>query len=352
MKSTKIKQVMTAMAICVAGSMLGACGGESQNKNAAGDTVLMANGEACFPLWVSTSVYVAGNHVSYNSKNYTAAYWTQGDNPATHSGAAGSGQPWVSGFACGGTTTTATTTTSSERTTSSSRPTTTVTTTSTTKESTTTTTKASTSSTGGSTTTTTKGTTTTTTCPSIPQFISGHAYPTGATVYNAGGFFTCKVGGWCSSSAAAFEPGVGWAWTDAWSAATSNACVVSTPVPFVSVSNTQFSGVTAAQNTVVTDGASWASLWNMHTKNQVPQPALPPVSFDRTMVLGVFLGNRVNGCYSVKITDVSITNAKLVVKYQETGPASPTSNCNAVMTYPAHIVTVDKSALPVQFVSQ
>ncbi|MCI0998424.1 hypothetical protein, partial [Pseudomonas corrugata] len=35
--------------------------------------------------------------------NYTANWWTQGDDPATHSGATGSGQPWTSTGACAGT---------------------------------------------------------------------------------------------------------------------------------------------------------------------------------------------------------------------------------------------------------
>ncbi len=40
--------------------------------------------------------------VSYNSENYTAAYWSQGANPSTNSGPAGSGEPWISDGACGG----------------------------------------------------------------------------------------------------------------------------------------------------------------------------------------------------------------------------------------------------------
>src|SRR5262249_44001701 len=39
---------------------------------------------------------------SLNGVNYQAAFWTQGDNPATHNGPAGSGQPWIGLGACGG----------------------------------------------------------------------------------------------------------------------------------------------------------------------------------------------------------------------------------------------------------
>jgi chitinase len=40
--------------------------------------------------------------VSRNGQNYQAAYWTQGNDPATNSGPAGSGKPWIPMGSCGG----------------------------------------------------------------------------------------------------------------------------------------------------------------------------------------------------------------------------------------------------------
>lgn len=54
----------------------------------------------CNPAYAPGVAYVAGNQVSENNINYTAAYWTQ-TNPATNNGAAGSGQPWIGVSACG-----------------------------------------------------------------------------------------------------------------------------------------------------------------------------------------------------------------------------------------------------------
>src|SRR6266481_1735377 len=54
----------------------------------------------CFPAWVASQVYVAGNHASLNGINYTANFWTQNQSPATNSGGAGSGQPWTSNGSC------------------------------------------------------------------------------------------------------------------------------------------------------------------------------------------------------------------------------------------------------------
>src|ERR1041385_508578 len=52
--------------------------------------------------WNSTSVYTAGMTASLNGINYTANFWTQGQNPSTNNGGAGSGQPWTSNGPCSG----------------------------------------------------------------------------------------------------------------------------------------------------------------------------------------------------------------------------------------------------------
>jgi len=57
-------------------------------------------GGGCFPAWVATQVYVAGNQASLNGINYTANFWTQNQSPATNNGGAGSGQPWTSNGSC------------------------------------------------------------------------------------------------------------------------------------------------------------------------------------------------------------------------------------------------------------
>ena len=49
---------------------------------------------SCAP-WVSTTAYNGGATVSEGGKTYQANWWTQGDDPATHNGATGTGQPWT-----------------------------------------------------------------------------------------------------------------------------------------------------------------------------------------------------------------------------------------------------------------
>jgi len=62
----------------------------------------MSAAQTCNPTWNSTSVYTAGMTVSLNGINYTANFWTQGQNPSTNNGGPGSGQPWTSNGSCSG----------------------------------------------------------------------------------------------------------------------------------------------------------------------------------------------------------------------------------------------------------
>ena len=55
----------------------------------------------CSEAWSNTKAYNGGDAASFASNNYTANWWTKGDEPDTHSGPAGSGQPWLLRGACG-----------------------------------------------------------------------------------------------------------------------------------------------------------------------------------------------------------------------------------------------------------
>jgi len=61
-----------------------------------------SGGGTCAPAWNVGAVYTGGQVASVGGVNYTANYWTQGANPATNSGPAGSGQPWLAGSNCAG----------------------------------------------------------------------------------------------------------------------------------------------------------------------------------------------------------------------------------------------------------
>jgi chitinase len=84
----------------IAGSALGLTAGGAVLAVASGPAAQAAT--ACAAAWSSTAVYTAGNQASENGINYTANWWTQGNDPATNNGGSGSGQPWTSDGACTG----------------------------------------------------------------------------------------------------------------------------------------------------------------------------------------------------------------------------------------------------------
>jgi len=61
-----------------------------------------ADAAPCAGGWSTGQVYTAGNQASVNAVNYQANWWTQGEDPTTHNGGVGTGQPWTNIGACSG----------------------------------------------------------------------------------------------------------------------------------------------------------------------------------------------------------------------------------------------------------
>jgi chitodextrinase len=55
---------------------------------------------ACGAPWSSTQIYTQGQQATENGVGYQANWWTQGQDPATNSGPAGSGEPWTALSSC------------------------------------------------------------------------------------------------------------------------------------------------------------------------------------------------------------------------------------------------------------
>jgi chitodextrinase len=73
-------------------------------------------------------------------------------------------------------------------------------------------------------------------CTSLPQYVNGSTYATGAVVKNIGNAYRCDVGGWCSVGGP-YEPGVGWAAANAWTGLGACTATSSTPSSKSSVSS-------------------------------------------------------------------------------------------------------------------
>jgi chitinase len=84
----------------MAGSVFGLAVGGSALAVASAPAAQAAT--TCAAAWSSTTAYTGGEQASESGINYTANWWTQGNNPATNNGGSGTGEPWTSDGACTG----------------------------------------------------------------------------------------------------------------------------------------------------------------------------------------------------------------------------------------------------------
>lgn len=142
--------------------------------------------DTCVALndWNSSAVYNRDDQVRHNGKRYQARWWTQAQNPDSHSDANG---VWLDLGACTGLPVS-----SSSASSVSSTPVSSVSSISSSSSS---------SVAPGS-------------CAS-PAYVDGSSYANGALVQNGGNEYRCLVGGWCTVGGP-YAPGSGWAWDNAW----------------------------------------------------------------------------------------------------------------------------------------
>ena len=117
---------------------------------------------------------------------------------------------------------------------------------------------------------------------------------------------------------------------------------------FATISQTSRSLIGSARTVTVRDQDAWARLWAEHAgPNEVP----PRVDFDSKMVVGVFMGTQVNGCYSTNISQVRHDGNKINVLHVDSVPGKGVM-CTLAMTAPAHLVAIDRSDSQVVFTKE
>lgn len=123
------------------------------------------------------------------------------------------------------------------------------------------------------------------------------------------------------------------------------------PIGFATIAGTSNSAIAEPRFAVLRAVVAWDLLWQEHTANILPPPALPAVNFARDMVIAVFLGSRPNACHGVSIVSFGrrFDPDRLEVTFQETAPPTGVL-CAAVITNPAALIVTPHIALPVAFV--
>jgi len=123
------------------------------------------------------------------------------------------------------------------------------------------------------------------------------------------------------------------------------AAVRGEPVKFTTLDRGQYSNVEKAREVVLHSASELGAVWKMPT---VEQPKAPHVDFTKSTVIGVFLGSRSTGGYTVEIIGIEREGDHLVVTWREVKP-SPDVMVTQAFTAPYHLVTIDKFEGPIQF---
>lgn len=183
-------------------------------------------------------------------------------------------------------------------------------------------------------------------CTGIPTYANGSSYATGAQVKHNNKKYECKVGGWCSLGGA-YEPGVGWAWTDAWT--DQGTCSAGNANPSTSITspsnNASYNApanITISASASDTDGTI-AKVEFFSATNKLGEDTSSPYSFAWNSV------SPGNYSLTVKATDNSGgTTTSSVVNISVTGNSAPIATIttpanNANFTSPANI-TINATA--------
>ena len=108
-------------------------------------------------------------------------------------------------------------------------------------------------------------------------------------------------------------------------------------VPFTTIVHGDQSGIERQREVTIRTAEEWQALWKEHHPDEQP----PSVDFSKSMVIGVFLGFRNTGGYSVAITSIDRTGNEIVVTWKETRPG-PQAITSQVLTFPHHIVRMER----------
>jgi PrcB C-terminal len=119
--------------------------------------------------------------------------------------------------------------------------------------------------------------------------------------------------------------------------------IIQATIVFAMLAQGTNSQITEARQVVVRTADEWQTLWKAHGAT-----AAPPVDFSKSMVVGVFLGERNSAGYGVQITSVRQTPDAIVVEYRERRPA-PGSMTAQVITSPFQLVSIPRDARKIEF---
>ena len=109
-----------------------------------------------------------------------------------------------------------------------------------------------------------------------------------------------------------------------------------------------YSGIKEKKEIIIKNRDDFLKLWKNFTSNLIPPPEPPYIDFEKYMLIGVFMGNKPTGGFSIEIEKIIEKDKEISVHVKE---ESPGKNCVVTMafTQPYHIVTLLKSDKKIKF---
>lgn len=112
-----------------------------------------------------------------------------------------------------------------------------------------------------------------------------------------------------------------------------------------------FSGIKEPIQKVITTNQEWEDLWKKHVSIIVPQPPVPEVDFENTVVAAIFAGEKNKSGYQVRLKEVVPQGKDVILRYKLVEPPE-NSLTLTVITQPFIFVKIPKPEGTVQLTQQ
>ncbi len=117
---------------------------------------------------------------------------------------------------------------------------------------------------------------------------------------------------------------------------------------FATLARGQYSGIEEKKYVIVTSQKEWERLWEKVHKFITPAPDVPVIDFASDIVLGVFMGTRPTGGYSIEIDELRACDDRILAIVKSRSPG-PEDMVTTALTQPYHIIRLEATGREIEF---
>ena len=97
---------------------------------------------------------------------------------------------------------------------------------------------------------------------------------------------------------------------------------------------------------IIKDDKALNTIFAKINSTRMPGVPIPKINFDEEMVLGLFMGSKTSGGYTIKIDHIEQNPNEMIVFYSE---QHPTGMATSVMTQPCYLAKIAKTDKTIRF---